>query len=602
MTVRTKWLWLGGTTALATCFGVFVLPFLLPPAPIQAISAANTAGFNNRVAAVAAAVISVGVLLAAWRLRLQLPFAVDADCKPMSQRWIAGWSLGLVTAMAVLCAIAYLADLRYLWESRYFIEQMSKATDYHRRLYAQLEFPYGPLLFYPTIWLRVLFSRFAHPLQMAYVATLLLHEMAGALLLAYILQCLPIATRLRRWVFPCFLLLSVTLPLGINYTLFRFAMPLATLLFCLRGRQPMTAALLVLAGEFLNLNVSPEMGFAFGCGATTYALLQLVLRRDSRWLLAAGAVLVSSAGFFLLVGPNYLSMLKVFSVGTFNLVVEPQPYTLICLVALVWLAPLCMASCWRAGRQDASLLTAAFVLGLALLPAVFARADTEHVIFNALTILLLALIPVGAWTRKGQAAWIACMFLIVMTNLIVLATITRGPYRLILERDVLRFVPVDTRRAMLRIRRPTMPGYAEQLAAEHPLYTHTFDIARTRAITGGAKVTTPADVSFPVEDALRATDLFVPNYYSFGQYMISASVEAQEIAAVNAQEWLLLPGAKFPIFYETSHTSEALQGIPLPYTDRRSPFRYGLQMEANIEKNWQPVTEIDEFTLFRRRW
>ena len=599
--MRTKWLWLGGTTALATCFGVFVLPFLLPPAPIQAISAANTTGFNNRVAVIAAAAISVAVLLAAWRLGLQLPLPCEEDCKPLSRRWIAGWSLGLVAAMATLCAMVYLADLRYVYESRYFIEQMSKAADYHRRLYAQIEFPYGPLLFYPTIVLRGLFQRFAHPLHMAYAATLLLHELAGALLLAYIMQCLPIATRLRRWVFPCFLLLSVTLALGINYTLFRFAMPLASLLFCVRGRRAATAALLVLAGAFVNLNVSVEMGFAFACGVTTYALLQVVLRRDYWWLAVVGAALVGTVGFFLLVGPNYLNMLKLFSGGYGNLVVEPQPYVLMYLVALVWLAPLCVASCWHARRQDASLLTAAFVLGLALLPAALGRADTEHLLFNALTIFLLALIPVSAWARKGQVAWIGCMFLLVVTNLAILAMITKGSYRLVLEREVLRFVPVDMRRAMLRIQRPTMPGYAEQLAAEHPLFTHTFDIARTRAITRGVKVATPVDVSFPVEDALRANDLFVPDYYSLGLNTISASVEAHEIAAVNAQQWLLLPGSKFPIFYETSHSSELLQGIPFPYADRRSPFHYGLQMEANIEKNWQPVAEIDGYTLFRRR-
>ena len=34
---------------LATCFGVFLLPFLLPPPYLAGISAANVAGYNNKV-------------------------------------------------------------------------------------------------------------------------------------------------------------------------------------------------------------------------------------------------------------------------------------------------------------------------------------------------------------------------------------------------------------------------------------------------------------------------------------------------------------------------------------------------------------------------
>jgi hypothetical protein len=40
---------------LATFFGVFIAPFLLPPPYLAGISAANVAGFNNKVASPAAA-------------------------------------------------------------------------------------------------------------------------------------------------------------------------------------------------------------------------------------------------------------------------------------------------------------------------------------------------------------------------------------------------------------------------------------------------------------------------------------------------------------------------------------------------------------------
>src|SRR5580704_2111543 len=50
---------------LATCFGVFVLPFLLPPPYLAGISAANVAGFNNKVASLAAAALGTVVFFVA---------------------------------------------------------------------------------------------------------------------------------------------------------------------------------------------------------------------------------------------------------------------------------------------------------------------------------------------------------------------------------------------------------------------------------------------------------------------------------------------------------------------------------------------------------
>src|ERR1700761_3042513 len=52
---------------LATCFGVFVLPFLLPPPALAGISAANVAGFNNKVSSLAAAAMGAFVFFGALR-------------------------------------------------------------------------------------------------------------------------------------------------------------------------------------------------------------------------------------------------------------------------------------------------------------------------------------------------------------------------------------------------------------------------------------------------------------------------------------------------------------------------------------------------------
>lgn len=67
----TKWA-LIASAFLLTIFGVFILPFLVPPQIITNISAANAVGFNNRVAVWAAA----GMSLLATAILLRFPIAV----------------------------------------------------------------------------------------------------------------------------------------------------------------------------------------------------------------------------------------------------------------------------------------------------------------------------------------------------------------------------------------------------------------------------------------------------------------------------------------------------------------------------------------------
>ena len=601
MSVRRQWILLGCATLAATCFGVFVLPFLLPPAPIQAISAANTAGFNNRVAAVAAAVISVAVLLAAWRLDLRVPLPRREDCAPMSRRFVLGWSLSFGFVMAVAAVLVYLSGQRYLNDYGYFIEQMSKAADYHRRLYTELEFPYGPLLFYPALWLRGWFGLFERPLAAAYILTLFLHEFLGMLLLAYVMQCLPIAARLRRWIFLCLAAFALYPNLGLNYTFVRFAAPLGCLVFCLRGRRPGPAIPLVFAGEILALGLSPEMGFSFACGAIAFAVLRTAVHREFGWLAVAGAPLLGAAVFLDLIGPGYLSMLQQFSGGVFNLIVEPEPHVLLLLVALVWLAPLGLVSSWRESQEDSFLLTAIFVMGLALLPAALGRADAGHVVFNELAIFLLALIPVSAWKSSKQQIWAAGMVVV----MVIAQAISWGRYFLpvksVADADLLRFGPVSLRRALLRLRTPITKGLSEQLAAEHPASGPPFDIGHLRSITGGEAVVTPLDLAPAVEETLRREGMYVPDYFSFGISILGDQTEKREIAIMNGLHWAILPKGDFSSYAESPATTQELLGFPLPYAVKRQPYVDGVLLIENLARNWQPVAEIDGYTLFHRR-
>src|SRR3984893_11903954 len=90
---------------LATCFGVFVLPFLLPPPYLAGISAANVAGFNNKVASLAAAALGTCVFFTALRWPRSGPEQGNADFGKLPRL--------LVLTTVVVCG-SMVAGLSYL--------------------------------------------------------------------------------------------------------------------------------------------------------------------------------------------------------------------------------------------------------------------------------------------------------------------------------------------------------------------------------------------------------------------------------------------------------------------------------------------------------
>ena len=113
MTLRVKW-GLAGAAILLVGFGVFVLPFLIPPPVRPAMSVANSAGFNNRVAGLAAAWASLLALALFWRFRVPIRLPQSADCRPMTRRFILGWSLGTTAITACGVLLIYGAHVRYI--------------------------------------------------------------------------------------------------------------------------------------------------------------------------------------------------------------------------------------------------------------------------------------------------------------------------------------------------------------------------------------------------------------------------------------------------------------------------------------------------------
>lgn len=595
MTARTRRGRLAFFLAAAASFGVFWLPFLLPPAPLQAVSEANAAGFNNRVAVLAAGLLAVLATGQLMRLETTAMLPAGIESRPMSRSFVFRWPLLAGCVSGLLFAMIYRAHVRYGYDYGYFIAPITKLALDHRKLYTEVDFPYGPLLIYPPIWLRGLFAWCDRPLEAAYGAVYLVEQVGGLLSLAYTLQVLPILSSLRRAMFAGMAVFCLTPSLGMNYTFFRFATPVAIFIFCVRGRRLRVASPLLVAGQMTCLGISPEMGFSFACGTVTYSLLMAVRGRLS-WVAGVLLPIASSALFLLLAGRGYRQMLELFSGGVYNLVVAPQPYVLFYLLALLWLAPVALAQAWNNALPEAVMLFGIYGMGLGLLPVAFGRADLEHVLFNAVPLLLLSLIGLSASSVLARRLWVAALAAILIVYQLGQIVGYRGEMAQLpdMRRMVTGVLTAFHSRGVLA----SSPG--NQTRNDSP---SDADIDRLQALTGGSRVCAPQGLSLPVvEEALRRRNLFQPGTYFEMRDVLDRRSEERQAAEVNQQEWALLPEAGLTYMTESPETIGSPFILPLPYHSKRTPYVSGRLLEADLQNNWHVVDRWNGYLLYRRNW
>jgi hypothetical protein len=591
---------------LATCFGVFVLPFLLPPPYLAGVSAANVAGFNNKVAALAAAALGTFVFFVGLRWLRRQPEPRDGDLGKLPR------SLVITTAILCGCMVALLSYLvaishQHYADGRYFIRQISMHIDYDRKLYDQIELPYGPLLFYSPVILHALLSPLHASTAAAYYTTLVLEHVIGLLLVAYVLDCLPI---LRRWkiafLLLCFML-TYPFGFGLNYTFLRFVLPIAFLALASRQTKSWPLAACLFVGQVASLSLSPEMGFAFGASSIAFATYY-VFTAGRRWLLAVIAPIAATAAFFLLAGAGYLRMLKLFARGIANFVVEPIPYILVFLFALVWLAPLMLARFFREARPEAPLLAAMYVFSVALLPMAFGRADPGHVFFSEIGVYLLSLVAISDVGPRQQVAWVSCVVLVLTWT----AFVDDHMYWPVLlntihydtshwqDNGLMRAAHAFTRRLS-----PTAEKRYFSIDTFDDADYEPFDLEGLQAIVGKDPVALPLSVPQPVEEALKRAGQFVPTFYDGEWSILDASAEDRQIAEMNASRWALLPRGPIAMFTETQASIAPYLGHRLPYHSpyriKRQPYVVRRRFEENLKANWQPYAELGKYEVYRRR-
>ena len=399
---QRRWLPAAATAALAgTC--VFLLPYAVPPHP--AYSESYVVGFNNRIAIASVLVISLAVYAVTVLRRLR-SLAPDTTNKPRL-RWpifvtaactVAIW----IGALSLIC----LKENTRVAEDRYFLTQLEKVALMHRTLYTQVEFAYGPLLFYPTLWIAHLFHGL-QALDRAYYLTLVAHQVVGIGMLWFTLNQLPLTRAIRLSTFIALTLYALNPWMGLNYTLVRFfAVPFAiAVLVSLRG--PFRPAIPAFCAPLLGFAISPESGIAITVGAVVFGAWSAFLAGE-RYLLICGAALAGIGTAFAFAPRGLLSGLYHFSNGFHQTVLLPSPAVLLVLAAAVWFGPRVVARAFNSRSTTFPLLAGIYFASLAALPVTFATMDTMHLLSNGLGLLLLGAVFVSGFPLRERFWIVVC--------------------------------------------------------------------------------------------------------------------------------------------------------------------------------------------------
>ena len=544
---------------------VFLAPFAHAPSQ-QVASVSYVAGCDNRIASVGLALLSFLVMALVWRFLAPAEISEERRRLP---RKLVFWSIAFTVVFTLTLGWAvHRADVRFA-ESNYFLNRIRNILEFRMKIYRDLEFPYGPMLLYPSVWMYRVFAPLGMSVVTAYFSTLALMNVVGVGMVAYLINRLPMLYRWRVLLFAACVLLQTNTLAGPNYSLYKFALPFAGMVWASRrSAQGVQFGAFVLA-ELAVLLVSPELGVGMTAGVVTYAAVRVF--RGQRGAAVLFLAPIASVALFLTgFGRAFLDRLGQASNGALNLIPEPSPHLLVFAFAILFLVPVMVGWMLRGRAESAALMAGVYLLAMGMLPGALGRCDPLHVFFYGFGFFVLTFVAIGAYSRRAQTVW-ATVF--VLFALQVQAT-------------------------NLKVAQPSLRALLHAQGA-----TDTSDIDGLRAVTGGARISTPEIYAVPVrlEEQMRAAGMFVPDFYPGVAEVWDAAGEKRVIASMRKERWALVAN-------NDGTFSETLPNTPIKlvmrlgyrYKARHAPFELGALLHEELATRWTPVKTFGGLTLYRQ--
>jgi hypothetical protein len=556
--------------ALLSAFTIFVLPFAFPP-PVPNFSTSYPYGFGNRVAELSTVCLSFAVLLVLWAARAgrpPLPIAPDSPADKMPRIWLLFASLAALLFTGVLGGFMVHANIFYS-DASYFLTQIGRVLHDHAVLYRDVEFSYGPILFYLPAAIQIALGRFGISPAGASMVSLAIEQVAGLAMLFFILHWLPLSRRMRALALVIFTLGTLTPLLGMNYTFFRFLLPQALFLAVLRYRSLAAQSLLFAVAQLIALGFSPEIGLAMIGGAGCYALYRC-FDTGWQWIAPALSSLAACLLFVAVMSKDYFSVMGRFAAGAFNLVVMPDYHILILLLAAIALSPIAVAGYLQTRDPRAAAMLGFFVISMTMLAPGLGRCDPLHTFFVGMGVYLLSLVAVSRLPTLPARVWVAALVLMVVGY------------------------QVDDFRVYKQL--------IKQAVFPHSVNVGFVDLNRLEALTHGQRIAAPVVTPQAAVQELIRLGQFEPSYYVFMGGVWDDPSELHKIAEMRRAPYALIPNWNYTTTHPDFEASLISRAFRFNYRYRRrfTPWVQGVLLEREIHDHWTPVGSVGTYSVYRQ--
>jgi hypothetical protein len=390
---------------------IYLIPFHVPVH--DGLSDSYLFGFSNQTAIALLLAFALGFALWTRGLGLRLPVPSSGEST----------SFRRTGRIAVVCSIA---GAIFLWicagpiaplgEAQYFLDRYAM-FGMGARLYRDLEFYYGPLMFYPTVWI----ARICHiALGNGYYFAWTLQWALGTWLLWKVVEVAARGTRHGRAIFLLlwFFFLTALPDSGSNYTPLRFC---ATLAFALgvhrlfaRGASNFAIFGLASIGAAALLLFSPEQGIAFTLGTILFFAVCVRPARLHRLAGLGSFILLVSLVFWLALRHGLLDSIANVGAGALNFPLLFSFQTVVLLLLLMVAG--CVVLAGFRTHASGHLLMLLICLSLISLPAAFSRADVGHIIINTLGALIAVLVVLSQYPAIWRWTWPAFAIMLLLAT------------------------------------------------------------------------------------------------------------------------------------------------------------------------------------------
>ncbi len=576
--LRGRWIepgfWLCVT--VLTFLGAFVVPFFFPlKEPVY--SPAYTAGSNNRMGAMMVALIGCAATLGCLRWRFGVLRHSGAPAgEQIPRRYLYG-AIAMVSTLAAVLGFLMVRGDYYYADAGYLLTQLRAGMIFHRHLYSEVEFAYGPFLyFWPAAFIKV-FGAFGVSMNASYVLSLVALEAVGTILLFYTVSALPMTRRMKVAAFAFFVIVTLDPQEGLNYTAFRFIMPALGVVLLSSQRSSGRATTFAAVCAAAQFSVSPELGVAFTAAAVVLGLYRAILQ-DRRWAPIAAAAVAGAAIYLALAGPAYLRTLREFAKGGYSMILEPVPHIYLLLFYAAVLGPVMVADAIRedvthtgekeSRRRTSGMLLGLYIAGLALLPAALGRCDPLHVSYNGWPLYLLSFVALDRFRRHWKIAGV-CIAL------------TFAVYSVAQE---CALGSKELRGVLLQL--PDPYGSA--------------DLPRLEQAVRGGRVAFPFYRSLGVVDGLIAAGEYQPMYLCIPA--VDAAADTRTLEDMRSAQYVAVPAGMRVVTQNPINNTGIKYRFRFGYVykQRRAPFYQGLAEMLELQAHWRPMGTFGAYEIFAK--